>query len=317
MTTRYDGPVIDPHHHLWDLSLQRHPWLQKARATAGDMVGDGAYFLRDYTVADYRADAARQNVVATVHVEAGWSDAHPLEESRWLDSLDREGGVARRYVARVPLDSPKAAYLLEAEAANPNVSGIRDIVSWHPDPARSFAARAHRMADPVWRAGLAHASRLGLVFDLMLFSWQMDEALDLVRAFPDTLFVLNHGGSPADRTAEGMAAWRDGLRALGAESNIRLKISDLVAYDNDWTLESLRPVIEHCLDCFGPARSMFASDFPVAAMQASFDEVYEVFRTVAAPLSLDEQRALFFDTANDTYRLGLVHPASTRRETNV
>ncbi|NEH53970.1 amidohydrolase family protein, partial [Rhizobium leguminosarum] len=88
--------------------------------------------------------------------------------------------------------------------------------------------------------------------------------------------------------------------------------SDLVAYDNKWTLESLRPVIEHCLECFGPARAMFASDFPVAGLHASFDEVYQVFRTVAWQLSLDEQRALFFATANDTYRLGIADPAEIR-----
>jgi predicted TIM-barrel fold metal-dependent hydrolase len=299
MTVRYGGPVIDPHHHLWDLSLTRHPWLEKARD------GGAAALARDYTVEDYRRDAANQNVVATVHVEAGWSDAHPLEESRWLATLDRTSGIARRIVARVPLDSPEAARLLEAEAANPDVVGIRDIVSWHPDSAKSFAPRPHRMADPAWRAGLAHLSRLGLVFDLMLYPWQMDEALDLVRAFPETLFVLNHGGSPIDRSAEGMALWRNGLRALGREPNVRLKISDLVAYDNDWTPESLMPVIEHGLDCFGPARTMFASDFPVTGLHASFDEAYAVFRAAAAPLSLDEQRALFFTTANETYRLGM------------
>ncbi|MGB3813051.1 MAG: amidohydrolase family protein [Shinella sp.] len=306
MTVRYGGPVIDPHHHLWDLSLGRHPWLERARATGGEMVyGSLAPILRDYGVEDYRADAENQNIVATVHVEAGWSDAHPLEESRWLGGLDRSSGVARRYVARVPLDSPDARRLIEAEAANPDVVGIRDIVSWHVDPAKSFAARAHRMADPLWRAGLAHLSRFGLVFDLMLYPWQMDEALHLIRSFPETIFVLNHGGSPAERSDEGMALWRTGLSALGREPNVRLKISDLVAYDNDWTLDSLRPVIEHCLDCFGPARSMFASDFPVAGLHASFDEAYTVFRAVAAPLSLDEQRALFFTTANETYRLGM------------
>jgi predicted TIM-barrel fold metal-dependent hydrolase len=306
MTVRYGGPVIDPHHHLWDLSLGRHPWLERARATGGEMVyGSLAPILRDYGVEDYRADAANQNIVATVHVEAGWSDAHPLEESRWLDGLDRSSGVARRYVARVPLDSPDAGRLVEAEAANPDVVGIRDIVSWHVDPAKSFAARAHRMADPLWRAGLAHLSRFGLVFDLMLYPWQMDEALHLIRSFPETVFVLNHGGSPVERSDEGMALWRTGLSALGREPNVRLKISDLVAYDNDWTLDSLRPVIDHCLDCFGPARSMFASDFPVAGLHASFDEAYTVFRAVAASLSLDEQRALFFTTANETYRLGM------------
>ena len=306
MTLRYGGPVIDPHHHLWDLSLRRHPWLEKARGEGTEMVfGSLAPILRDYGIEDYLADAANQNIVATVHVEAGWSDDHPLEETRWLGGLDRTSGVARRYIARVPLDSPDALRLLEAEAANPDVVGIRDIVSWHPEPAKSFAPRAHRMADPLWRASLAHLSRLGLVFDLMLYPWQMEEALHLMRSFPKTLFVLNHGGSPADRSAEGMALWRKGLRALGGEPNARLKISDLVAYDNDWTPESLGTVIDHCLDCFGPSRSMFASDFPVAGLHATFDEVYGVFRNAAASLSLDEQRALFFTTANETYRLGM------------
>lgn len=318
MTVRYSGAVIDPHHHLWDLSLGRHPWLEKARATGGEMVyGSLAPILRDYGVEDYRRDVANQNIVATVHVEAGWSDAHPLEESRWLEGLDRSTGIARRYVARVPLDSPDAARRLEAEAANPNVVGIRDIVSWHPDPSKSFAPRAHRMADPDWRTGFAELSRHGLVFDLMLYPPQMGEALDLVRAFPETLFVLNHGGSPADRSETGMALWRSGLRALGREPNVRLKISDLVAYDNDWTPESLAPVIEHCLDCFGPSRAMFASDFPVAGLHASFDEIYHVFRRLAAALSLDEQQALFFTTANETYRLELAEAVPAKGEMHV
>ena len=306
MTGRYDGPVIDPHHHLWDLSLGRHPWLMKQSAAGQEPVfGSIAPIQRDYRIADYLRDARGQNIIATVHVEAGWSDDFPLQETRWLDGLDKSTGVARRYIARVPLDSPDAARLLEEEAANPNVVGIRDIVSWHPDPAKSFAARKERMSELGWRTGLVHASRLGLSFDLMLFPWQMDEAMRLVADFPETRFVLNHCGSPADRSDEGMALWRKGLSALGEAENVLIKISDLVAYDNDWTLQSLRLVIDHCLDCFGPDRAMFASDFPVAGLHASFEEIYDVFRSVAASLSAHEQRQLFFATANRTYRLGL------------
>ncbi len=161
------------------------------------------------------------------------------------------------------------------------------------------------MDDRAWREGLAAVTRNGLVFDLMLFPWQFDQAVRLVRDFPDTLFVLNHCGSPADRSMEGMTLWRNGLKELSKAGNVQVKISDLVAYDNDWTLDSLRPVIEHCLECFGVERAMFASDFPVAGLHASFAEVYGAFRTVAGALSMDEQRALFFTTANLTYRIDL------------
>ncbi|MBB3610838.1 amidohydrolase family protein [Rhizobium sp. BK602] len=306
MSARYTGPVIDPHHHLWDLSLDRHPWLRRKSGADEEMIfGSIEPIRRDYGVTDYLADARGQNIVATVHVEAGWSQAQLAEETAWLDALDKADGVARRYVARVPLDSLDASSRIEAEAANARVVGLRDIVSWHPEPAKSFAQTKGLMENDRWRSGLRYAGRQGLVFDLMLFPWQFDEACRLVADFPDMMFVVNHCGSPADRSFAGMAAWRGGLKELSRADNVRIKISDLVAYDPQWTLESLQPVIEHCLECFGTKRAMFASDFPVAGLHASFGDVYDVFRSVAAALSNEEQRDLFFTTANLTYRLGL------------
>ena len=53
----YDGPIVDPHIHLWDRSLNRHAWLEGARE---------APLARDQLPADYWEAAAGQNVVATV-----------------------------------------------------------------------------------------------------------------------------------------------------------------------------------------------------------------------------------------------------------
>ncbi|WP_062118824.1 amidohydrolase family protein [Aureimonas sp. AU40] len=309
----YAGPVIDPHHHLWDLALDCHPWLRK-RPEGGDMVfGSIEPIRRTYRREHYARDAARQTIVATVHVEAGWREDDPLSETRWLES-QADDRIARRLVARVPLAHPRAEAFLEAEAARPRVVGIRDIVSWDPDPAKRFAPCPGLMSDPAWRNGLRAATKLGLVFDLMLYPPQMAEAQRLVADFPDTLFVLNHCGSPADRSPEGMRLWAEGLRALAQAPNLRLKLSDPVAYDPHWTEESLRRVIAHGIDCFGPDRAMFASDFPVTGLHASFDAIYGVFRAIAADLSPSEQAALFFDTANHTYRLGLDRSAFPARD---
>ncbi|MDQ0467824.1 amidohydrolase family protein [Labrys wisconsinensis] len=299
----YDGPVIDAHHHLWDLAMGRHPWLA---ATAGELggLGDLGPIRRNYLPADFLADAAGQTVVASVHVEAGWQEGDGLGETRWLDGLDKAGGVASRYVARVALADVGAAAQIEAQAANPRVAGIRDILSWTPDPARRFAPRGDLMADPAWRAGLARLQRHGLVFDLMLFPPQLAEAARLVADHPDQLFVLEHGGSPIDRDPEGMAVWRRGLAELARRPNVVIKISDLVAYDPHWTLESMRPVIGHCLDGFGPERTMFGSDFPVAGLHASYGEVVGTLRALTADLSRDEQRAVFHDTARRVYGVG-------------
>ncbi|WP_292414024.1 amidohydrolase family protein [Mesorhizobium sp.] len=251
-------------------------------------------------------DAGRHDVVATVHVEAGWAADDGVGETRWLESLGKSQGVASRYVVHVPLAVPQAPALLEAQAAFGRVVGVRDILSWDPDPTRRFAARDGIIDDPAWRSGLGLLARHGLSFDLMVFPRQLADAARLAAAFPDQQFVLNHCGSPIDRDAEGMRTWRDGLRLLARRDNVAIKISDLVAYDHDWTLDSLRPVVLHCIECFGTSRAMFGSDFPVAGMHASFDEVYDSFKAITADLSKDEQTALFFGNARRIYRLAEV-----------
>lgn len=304
MTRLYTGPVIDPHHHLWNLEMQRHPWLLHTPGQEAAS-GNGMGIRRNYMPDDYLADVQGQNIVSSIHVEAGWDHRFLTEETVWLDSLDKSHNVARHYIARVPLEHPDAARLLAEANRNSRVVGIRDIVSWHPDPAKSFVAREGLMSSSQWRAGLTALARHDLVFDLMLFPWQTAEAEHLLHDFPDTMFVLNHCGSPADRTPEGILLWRDGLRRLGKAENLRIKISNPVAYDPHWSIDSLKDVIEHCIACFGVERSMFASDFPVAGLYASFPELYGAFRNIVAEYSPSEQSALFFQTANQTYRLAL------------
>jgi len=298
----YSGPVIDAHHHLWDLGMGRHPWLVPA-AHGRDSLGDLGPLRRNYLPDDYLRDARGHNVVATIHVEAGWASDDTTGETRWLESLDKTGGVAARYVAQVPLAGSDAQALLEEQAAFARVVGVRDILSWDLDPTRRFAARDGIMDEPAWRVGLSLVESHGLVFDLMVFPRQLAGAARLASAFPNLRFVLNHCGSPIDRDAEGMRVWRDGLRQLARQDNVAIKISDLVAYDHDWTLDSLRPVVMHCIECFGPERTMFGSDFPVAGLHATFGEVFDSFKAITSEFSAAEQAALFFDTARRIYRL--------------
>jgi predicted TIM-barrel fold metal-dependent hydrolase len=203
----------------------------------------------------------------------------------------------------VPLQSPDAAALVAEQAGFERVIGIRDILSWHRDPALTFVERADVMDTPAWRRGLARLAQHDLIFDLMIFAGQLGDALRLARDFPNQLFVVNHSGSPIDQNPESMDRWRAGIKALSAAENVAIKISALTGYVPNWTLESLRPLILHCVDAFCPDRSMLASDFPVTRLHASFAECYDVYRAVAAEFSDDEQRALFFETARRIYKV--------------
>ena len=300
----YRGPIIDAHIHLWDLAMDRHPWLRPSGG-AIQALGDLAPIRRNYLVEDYREDTKNQNVVASVHVEAAWDRSDdPLAEIRWLETLDKSSGVAARYIGYADLASPAAAAGLDRLAEVPRCVGVRAMLSWHPTaPAKCFAPRPGIADEPDWRGGVALLAGHGFLLELMLYPYQAEEVARLARDFPDQRFVVNHCGSPVDRDPAGMARWRQGLRLLGEAPNVSLKISALTAYDPDPTPGSLRDVTRHCVDCFGVERSMFGSDFPVGRLWTTFDAIFDGFKESVSDMSETEKEALFYGNAKRLYRM--------------
>ena len=146
----YSGPIIDPHMHLWDLAMERHPWLQQKEGESA--VAGLEKIRRNYLVKDYRAAAGDLPVVASVHIEAVWDPTDPLGEVSWLETLDKSSGVGARYVAAAPFGQPGAADVIEAHLAFPRVAGFRAIVSHHPtQPEKSWTPRADLLEGPAWR----------------------------------------------------------------------------------------------------------------------------------------------------------------------
>jgi predicted TIM-barrel fold metal-dependent hydrolase len=304
MAGLYRGPIIDAHIHLWDLGMDRHPWL---RPTGGAIqaLGNLAPIRRNYLVDDYRRDATNQNVVATVHIEAAWDRADdPLAEIEWLETLDKSSGVAVRYIGFADLAAPNAAAMLDRLAEVERCAGVRQMLSWHPtEPARSFASRPGIVDEADFRRGVALLARHDQLLELMLYPYQAEEVARLARDFPNQTFIVNHCGSPIDRDRDGMLRWKENLKRLGSASNVLIKISALTAYDPSPTPESLREVALHCIECFGVDRSMFGSDFPVGRLWTSYDAIFDGFKAIVSDFSEAEQSALFHDNARRVYRM--------------
>jgi predicted TIM-barrel fold metal-dependent hydrolase len=297
----YSGPIVDPHHHLWDLSLGKHPWLSPTDPSVQAIAGLST-IMHDYLVDDYLRDSANQNVVATVHIEALWA-GDPVGETRWLETLDKSRGVATRYVAAASLGAPTSAKVIAEQAAFAHVVGVRGILSCHPDPKKSFISDPNLAYNPDWRRDVGLLRDHGLNLELMMYPYQADAVFDLAQAFPDLQIIINHCGSPIDRDPEGMQRWRDGLRKISSLSNIAIKVSNPGAYDHNWTIESIGDVAMHCVDCFGADRTMFGTDYPVSRIQMSFDQIYGAFKKIVEPMPEADQRKLFHDNACRFYRI--------------
>jgi predicted TIM-barrel fold metal-dependent hydrolase len=295
-------PVVDCHHHLWNLDANRYPWLSEFDAKP--IYGDYSAIRRNYLLDDFRRDAATLKLTKSVHVEAGHDPADPVRETRWLQSLaDRpdSAGFPHGIVAYADFHAPDVEALLAGHAESPNVRGIRQVLNprknpWLPIPDDP-------LANPQWRKRIGLLRKFNCSFDLQVYCQQMELAASLAAENPDTLFILNHAGMPARRDAEGLAGWKRGIRLMAQRENMVVKLSGFGMVDPQWTVESIRPFVLEIIDVFGTERSMFASNFPVDRIMSDYRRLWRAYFEITQDFSLHERTVLFSANAIRFYRL--------------
>jgi predicted TIM-barrel fold metal-dependent hydrolase len=300
--SRKSIPVVDAHQHFWDIARNYHPWLCDA-VPIPFRYGDYSTLRHNYLPPDYRRDSAAFRVVKTVHVEAEWDRAVPVDETRWLESIHREHGLPSALVGHAEFDRGDIAEVLAGHAQSPLMRGIRHKPHAASDPRDARRGESGSMDDPRWRSGYALLERHGLSYDLQTPWWHLDAAADLAADFPRTPLIINHTGLPADRSAESLAGWRRALAVAAAQPNVFIKISGLGRRGQLWTLEANGPIIRDTIAIFGVGRCMFASNYPVDSLADTFDTIYGGFFAAIAERPATEQLQLFHDNAARVYRL--------------
>ncbi|MCI1018969.1 amidohydrolase family protein [Microbacterium sp. C5A9] len=300
MPELYDGPIIDSHHHVWDLDLGRHPWLAPG-ARVAHRYGDYEPIKRDYLPADYLRDIAGTGVIASVYMEAEWVPGEGLDEVRAVERYREESGVPGSMVAQAWLDAPDAADRLAELAAVPTVKSVRHKPGGAASPAEAAAGVRSLLSDDAWRDGYARLAGHGLHFDLQTPWWNLDEARRLADDVPETTLVIDHAGVLADRDDETVAAWRAALERIAEAPNVVIKASGLCVAGTPWTVQANRGPIETLVHVFGAERVMFGSNFPVDGMFIDYPGLVDGYREILSTFDADAQRAVFHDTAQRVY----------------
>ena len=292
--------IADSHHHLWDLSLNRYPWLQGEPEDPADPSGVGM-LQRDYLVADLLADTAGLPLAASVHVEAAHELADPVRETRWLQAVAGQHGFPTVIVAAAILQAPDAADVLAAHAEHAAVRGIRQMLD--RDLVSGKSGETALMDDPAWRRGFARLAPLGLSFDLQVLPAQLDVASRLAADFAGTTFVLNHGGYHVPASAEQRDLWRRGVHLLARQPNVVVKLSGYDEVDPGWSMQGYADYAHTLLDAFGADRVLFGSNFPVDRRTISYRALVAATVAATAGLSADERDRLFYRNTVRIYRI--------------
>jgi L-fuconolactonase len=272
---------VDAHQHFWRLARGDYRWLTPAK---------GAIY-RDFGPADLAPLLARAGIDATVLVQA----APTVDETRYLLELARTTPVVAGVVGWAPLDAPDAPDVVAALAREPALKGLRPMIHDIPD--------VDWMLRPEVARGLEAIAAADLVFDALVRPPHLPNLRRLLERHLDLRVVIDHGAKP--EIAEGAREpWATHMAALGRDTRAWVKLSGLVTEDGPaWSVERLRPYVDHLLECFGPARMIFGSDWPVVTLRASYGEWLAAVDALLAGLERRDRDRVLGLNAVACYRL--------------
>ncbi len=284
-----DFPIVDSHVHLWDPARFRIPWLDSSLR-----------LNRAFGLAEYAEHTAGIDIEAIVYLEVDLAPEYKLLEAQWIAELARREPLIQGIVASAPLEyGEQARAFLDALVAidRQRIKGVRRLLQNEPDPAFCL--------QPRFVDGVRLLPEYGLSFDLCIYHPQLASAIELVRRCPQTSFILDHIGKPAIRSGQ-LDPWREQIRELARLPNVVCKVSGVVteADHERWTIDDVRPYVEHVLEAFGEDRVLYGGDWPVVLNASSYRRWVDTLDQLTAHLSETARRKLWRDNARRVYRLG-------------
>jgi predicted TIM-barrel fold metal-dependent hydrolase len=274
---------IDTHQHLIYPDRFSYNWTAEIPALQGN-----------FRLEEYRAAAEGCGITESIFMEVDVPWEQAASEAAFFCSLaehpaNRIAGV----IAACRPENPDMAAWMDS-LAHPRLVGFRRVLHTRPDDLCTSA---------LFRENVAYIGRKGLTFDLCVLPRQLANGAALADACPDTQFILDHCGVP-DIASGDLDFWRGQIREISRRSNISCKISGIIAYAaGEITAETLRPVVEHVIDCFGWDRVVWGSDWPVCNLTRDLATWTRLLDEILAGGSADELARLNHENARRIYRL--------------
>lgn len=284
-------PIADPHQHLWDLKRFTLPWVPKDTSSV---------LARDYLISDYIEATKSSNVVKAVYMEVDVTPEQHNAEADFVISLCEQGDypTVGAVISGRPNDKSFPKYM-ERFAGVKWIKGVRQVLHSAGTP-RGFCL------EPQFVKSVQHLGSIGKCFDLCMRSGDLLDGAKLIEKCPKTRFVLDHCGNGPIRpeNKSDFEVWQKGIREIAKFDNVVCKISGIVASAPEgWTASDLEPVIVESMEAFGEDRIMFAGDWPVCLLRASFEQWVNALKSIVKDRTEAFQRKLFHDNAVAFYDL--------------
>lgn len=274
--------IIDAHFHCWQLARGDYGWLKPELAP----------IYRDVRVVDWQAQASPFGVRGGVLVQAAPTEA----ETRFLLQQAEANPAVLGVVGWTDLLACDAPERIRALVLRRRLKGLR--------PMLQDIADERWIQQPALAPALEAIVEYGLVLDALIRPTHLPHVLTLAGRYPELQIVIDHAAKPNIAEQE-WQPWADWIARMAFETTAVCKLSGILTEAARPPKHgAVRPWAEHVLTCFGPARVIWGSDWPVLELAATYaswwDETQELLRALLA----GDRSAVMGRNAERVYGLG-------------
>ena len=265
---------IDAHQHFWHPERGDYGWMPK----------DDPVLSRPYAPAELWPQLQAAGVEGTVLVQA----APTVAETEYMLGIADAAPWVLGVVGWVDFEKPSDLAELKRLSGHPKFKGVRPMIQDIPDDGWMLRE------DVQW--AFRALCDLGLRFDALGFPRHLANFLTILKRYPTMQVVVDHCMKPQirDKSDSQFRFWADGMSRIADETAAVVKFSALITEaDADWTVEDLRPYVDHVFAAFGAERVMWGSDWPVCRLRGEYADWRAAALELTAGLS-DVDRALVY-----------------------
>lgn len=282
--------MIDTHQHLLYPNRFNYDWAADIPALHGAL-----------TLEEYRKAAAGCGIEGTVFMEVDVAEQQGVDEARFFCSLACEAGSGiLGVIAAGRPESDGFERQLDA-IAHPRLKGLRRVLHTQPDElSQSWRFREH----------IARLAGRSLSFDICVLQRQLPLAIELVKACPETTFILDHCGVPDIAgndapTGNGWRYWKRQIESLAEFPMVNCKISGILLYasESQRNAEGLRPYVEAVIEAFGWDRVVWGGDWPVCSLGGTLQQWTSLTGEILAGETGENWEKLYTLNARRLYKL--------------
>ncbi len=275
------GGIIDAHQHFWNYDPISHAWIND----------DMQVIRQNFHPKDLQPVLHSNGVNGCVAVQADQTEA----ETDFLIELVKENNFIKGVVGWVDLRADNLHERLAHYQQTKIVKGFRHILQGE-EPAF--------MLQESFKRGIGGLADFGFTYDLLVYPKHLSAALELVQAFPNQRFVIDHIAKPFIK--DGLIdEWKTLIHSFTHSPNVSCKVSGIVTEADwkNWKSTDFTPYLDVITETFGSKRIMYGSDWPVCLVAASYERMYGLVKDYYAGFSKDEQADIFGNNAKEFYNL--------------